>query len=89
MPADTANQVDFVEFPEGVVHVTGRDGDIIAVTALWLARDFLKAEIVPTADTAELMRQMDAAGDEDEARLALRHFHAWADRSGRLVRPPE
>ncbi|HSI42028.1 MAG TPA: hypothetical protein VLA00_15910 [Xanthobacteraceae bacterium] len=89
MPADTPNQVDFVEFPEGVVHVAGRDGETIAVTALWLARGFLKSEIIPTADTAELMRQMDAACDEEEARLALRHFHAWADRSGRLVRPPE
>lgn len=76
---------DFVEFEDGPVRVTGRDGSVVALSTLWLARGYLHEQVVPTPETEELLRQMDSAGDADEARLALRSFRAWAEASGALA----
>lgn len=73
---------DFVEFEHGPVRVAGRGGKVVALSALWLARGYLQEEVVPTAETQELIRQMDTASDEDEAKQALRSFCAWADANG-------
>ncbi|MDF2996451.1 MAG: hypothetical protein K0R27_2088 [Xanthobacteraceae bacterium] len=73
---------DFVEFEHGPIRVAGRDGKVVALSTLWLARGFLQEQVVPTAETQELIRQMDTASDEAEAQQALRSFCAWADAAG-------
>lgn len=73
---------DFIEFEEGPVRVTGRDGNVVALSTLWLARGYLQEQVVPTPETQEVLRQMDAATDPDEARQALRSFCAWAEAAG-------
>lgn len=73
---------DFVEFECGPVRVAGRDGEVVALSTLWLARTFLAEQVVPTAETQEIIRQMDTASDEDGARQALRSFRSWAEAAG-------
>lgn len=77
--------VDFIEFEDGPVRVAGRDGGVIALSTLWLARGYLQEQVVPTPETEELLRQMDASADPAEARQALRSFRAWAQAAGVLA----
>lgn len=73
---------DFVEFEHGPIRVAGRDGKVVALSTLWLARGFLQEQVVPTPETQEIIRQMDMASDEGEAQQALHTFCAWAEATG-------
>lgn len=82
---DMAAATDFVG-TEHLLRVRARNGDIIAITNIWFARDFLRESVVPTPVTEELLRQIDNPLDEQSARFILKAFEAWAKDTGILVR---